>query len=183
MTYLHRDSRNCNLFVRHLQLHVEHKKSHLWALICTHLRPCFCSGSCWIFHDVQAVDTRQTCFFSDTSTTQWRRCSDRVNLADWVYISLQCSSLPISCERLWQVALLWQHAPIFLHNAKSIRNGAQIASSDPELQENGSIMVWIPCRQKRVGFQWRVQAASDFCATYKITHTRTHTLHKSLHTA
>lgn len=92
----------------------------------------------------------ETCCFADISTAHWRRCSD------WVYISLQRSSFPISCGS-WQAALLWQHAPIFLHNARSIRNGAQIARSDLELQEGGIIMVWIPCRQKWAGSRWRVQ--------------------------
>lgn len=59
--------------------------------------------------------------------SEWTLC--------WVYMSLHHSSLPIPSERLWQAALLWRHAPIFLPNAGSL-NGAQIAGSDPELQED-----------------------------------------------
>lgn len=123
-----------------------------------------------IFHDIQALHTQQKLRLPDIFTANWRSCSERV------YISLHHSSFPIPFERLWQAVLLWRHAPIFLLDAGSIRNGAP--SSDPELQEDRSIMVWIPCRQRRGAFQWRCsvgrQALISMQHTYtlKITHAR-----------
>ena len=128
------------------------------------------------FMTFRLLTPNKSFFFQTPSLLLKLSCSERVILTGWMYISLQHSSLSIPSERLRQMELLWQHAPIFLHDATSIRNGAQIASSEPELQENGSIMVWIPCRQRRGGFQCSAgkQALISMQHAYKhmIAHTR-----------
>lgn len=123
----------------------------------------------WIFHH---TEVHKSCFF----TANWRSCLQRVNPADWVYIRLHHSSLPIPCKRRWQVVLLWRHAPIFLPDAGSIRNGTQITSSDPELQEEYYGMD--PMQAGRgwgssVTMQCR-QASIHFYATYVYTQDHTH---------
>lgn len=100
----------------------------------------------------------------DTFTANWRSSSEWANLADWVYFSLHHSSLPIPCECLWQVALLWQHTPIFLPDAGSIRNGAQIRSCrrmgvlwyGSHADGGGEFVVTVQCREESI----------DFYATY-----------------